>query len=267
MRPTVCLLALLSLGCRRPDPAPTELDELLHFFMAQVDQQDHERIIEGTENLVAWYEASEEAAAGEPFGGTVSDLTQAEVDALAELKWDPDPALATGVFAVSELSCDLDAAAAIALEPDQMALFPDNYSAYERSYDTDSQCYLDDRCDAVDWTSEIEDAFLGSYGEMSYRVVVKLRRSRDEETVPRAMLVRSIMPEAAEEEVSWGGFEQGYHIEIYVPHGQGILHAYGMWSYGWASFMDEEDDPLAGQYVAGLLDFEADLERLCTEGW
>jgi hypothetical protein len=263
---TLPLLATLALGCRPPDPAPTELDELVHFFFAQAQEQDHERIIEGGDNLLAWYEAGG-FDGSDPFSGTVTDLVQAEVDVLEEMEWSPDPELAAGVYAISELSCDLAAAAAISLEPNQLEVFVDNYKAYDRSWDTDPDCYLDGSCDGVDWTSEIEDNFVGNMGNMSYRVVVKLRRSRDEAGQPAAILIRSVMPTEATDDVDWGGFEQSYHIETYLPHDGGLLHLYGMWSYGWAFDWDADHDFWPTQYAQGLEDFEQQLQTLCVEGW
>ncbi len=251
-----------------PDPAPTELDDLAHFFFAQADVQEHERIVEGADNLRTWFDAN---ADSDDFttGGVLSDLTQDAVDALDELEWSPDPELCAGVFVVSQLSCDLDSAAAISLEPNQTDVFEGNYKSYERTWDSDPDCYVDGSCDAVDWTSLIEDNFVGGYGEMFYEMVVKMRRSRDEDHEPAALLVRSVMPEIAEEDVGFGGFEQSYHIEAYVPQasGDGLLHFYGMWSYGWA-FESEHDDTLwFDQYLAGLEDFEEQLEDLCVNGW
>jgi hypothetical protein len=266
MRPSPPTLLFLLAGCKMPEPAPTELDELVHFFFAQTDEQEHERIVEGAENLVAWYEAN--AVGEQPVtGGVISDLSQERIDALEELEWSPDPSLCAGVFVISQLSCDLDSAAAISLEPEQTEVFEGNYKSYERSWDSDPDCYVDGRCDGVDWTSLIEDNFVGGYGEMFYRMVVKMRRSRDEDGQPAALLIRSVMPEIAQEEVGFGGFEQSYHIEAYAPNRAGLVHLYGMWSYGWAFESDHDDKMWFDQYLAGLEDFEEQLEQLCVHGW
>ncbi len=265
MRASLAAFALFALGCKPPEPAPTELDELIHFFFDQTQQQEHERILEGAANVLDWYAASGLAGTGAAVG-SVSDLGQAQVDALDELRSSPDPSLCAGVYTVSELSCDLDAAAAISLEPDQMSVFEGNYAAYDRVFETDPDCYLEGACDAVDWYSVIEDNFVFQY-EMTYEVVVKLRRTRDEEGQPSVMLVRSIMPEEATEDVNVGGFEQSYHIEAYIQGDGPLLHLYGLWNYGWISGSDPDSDFWSNQYADGLLDFEETLEELCVNGW
>ncbi len=266
MRTALTATVLLAMGCKPPEPAPTELDELAHFFLAQVHEQEHERILEGAANLVTWFEEAGLQGA-EPAGGTLTDLEQAEVDALEELRWSPDPELCAGVYVISELSCDLDTAADIGLEPNQLEVFTDSYKSYERTWDTDPDCYVDGTCDAVDWSSVIEDNFVGSYGAMTYEVVVKLRRSRDEDGQPQVVLVRSVMPEIADEDVGVGGFEQSYHIEAYIAQGGGTLHLYGLWNHGWLSGVDDDADVWPNQYLDGLLDFEETLEALCVDGW
>jgi hypothetical protein len=263
--PPILALAALA-ACRPPDSAPTELDELAHFFFAQVHEQEQDRILEGALNLASWFDDNGLAGPGAD-SGTISDLSSAEVQALAEMTWQPDPSLAVGVFAVSSVACSLEDAEAINLEEDQLALFPGSYNSYERSWDSDPDCYADGSCDAVDWTGDIEDGFVGSLGSMSYQMVVKMRRSRDVDGQPAAMLVRSVMPAAASEDYDSGGFEQSFHVGVYVPYGAGTLHLSSLWSYGWTSIGNPDDDFWANQYVGGLLDFEDNLEELCTEGW
>ncbi len=261
-------LALLVTGCRAPDPAPTELDELAHFFMAQVHEQDHEAIREGAANLMDWYQGS--GLSGEPTGGALSDLSSAEVQALDELQWSPNPKLAAGVYVVSKLSCDMDGAAQIALYEQQLELFPDNYASYGRTWHTDPDCYPEGACDAVDWTAHIQDNFVGNLATMTYELDVKLRLTRDEAGDPAIMLTRCVMPEKATDDLNSGGFEQSYHIETHMPLGSGTLHFYGLWNYGWFLDDDQEaadDDIWPNQYLKGLIEFEELLEELCVSGW
>ncbi len=265
---TPALLLLLALaGCSPPDPAPTELDELAHFFLAQVHAQEHARILEGAANIALWFDEQGLSGPG-AASGTLSDLSTDEVLAFEELSWEPDPTPAVGVFAISELDCPLATAEAVNLHEDQLALFPDSYRAYSRSYDDDPGCYLDGDCDAVDWVADIEDGFVGGFGTMTYQVAAKMRRSRDEAGEPGAMLVRSVMPEPAAEEYSSGGYEQSYHVGVYIPRGDSrSIHLSALWSHGWVNGVDEDADMWANQYVGGLLDFEDAMQVLCTEGW
>jgi len=265
MRPPTLVFCLTAASCKRPDPAPTDLDDLAHFFLAQTDLQEHERIVEGAANLLAWYDASGLAGQG-PSAGTLTDLAQEEVDAIEELNWAPDPRPCAGVFAISEISCEFAAVEAMNLEPNQTEVFEGNYESYVRTWESDPGCFEAGTCDALDWSSVIEDNFVFSY-EMTYTMYVRMRRSRDEGGAPAALLIRSVMTDPAEEDVDFGGFEQSYHIEVYVPRAEGLLHLYGMWSYGWISGSDPDSDFWPNRYADGLLEFEEQLEGLCVDGW
>jgi len=265
MRAPILVVTLAQAGCRPPEPAPIELDDLAHFFLAQVDLQEHERIVEGAANLLAWYDASGLAGQG-PSNGTLTDLAQEEVDVLTELNWHPDPEPCAGVFAVSEITCDLATVEAMNLEPEQTEVFEGNYESYVRTWESDPACFEAGTCDGLDWSSVIEDNFVFSY-EMTYTMYVRMRRTRDEDGAPAALLIRSVMTDPAQEDVDVGGFEQSYHIEAYVPRAGGLLHLYGMWSYGWISGSDPDSDFWSRQYSDGLLDFEDQLQGLCENGW
>ena len=259
------LLALLVIGCKPPDPAPTELDDLVHFFLAQVDAQEHERIIEGADNLETWFEGS--GLDGAPAGGTLSDLVTAELESLEELRWEPDPTACAGVYVVSELSCGFDDVVAMNMVEDQREVFPDNYAAYSRTWLTSPECLVSGTCDAVDWVATIDDSLAGGLAPMTYELVMQLRRTRDEDDQPAVILIRSIMPEPAAEDLDIGGFEQSYHIEAYVPRGSGTLHVYGLWNLGWILGSDPEASFWPNQYLDGLLAFESTLETVCVQGW
>lgn len=260
------LVALVLAACYPAESGPTSPDELVHFFLAQAYEQDHPAILDGAASLQAWYEAGG-FGPGDPASGLLSDLTPDELATLPELRWTPDPAPCAGVYVVTELSCTLDDAAAIALVEDQTEIFPDNYASYARTWDSDPACYLSGTCDAVDWTSVIEDSLVADLASMTYEVVVRLRRSRDEDGVPGAMLVRSILPEPATDDLDAGSFDQAYHIEVYAPYGAGTLHLYGMWSYAEFFGSDPDSEYWFDQYLDALWDAESQLEKVCVEGW
>lgn len=98
MRPSFLpvLVPLALVACKAPDAAPSDIDSLAHFFLAQAEIQDHPRIVEGGQNLVAWFDAS--GLDGSPTGGTLTDLTRDELDAVPDLAWDPDPEPCAGIY-------------------------------------------------------------------------------------------------------------------------------------------------------------------------
>lgn len=257
------LAPLFMAACRGPDLAPEELDDLVHFFLAQAGVQDHEAIGQGADNLEAWFDSSVEVVGGQA-SGALTPLVQSEVQDFDELEWDPDPADADGVYVLTELDCAMDAAMEVMLEPAQAEMFPAVYEAYEREFDTDPDCFIPGSCDGVDWHCWVEDKFLTS--TMTYECRAILRRSwHGDDGEQQAVLLRSMMPEPAVEDVEAGGMDQSYHIQAYIPRGEAkVLHLYAVWNNGWFANIGEDGDFWSNLYLDGLLEYDDRLLELCV---
>ena len=267
--PTSLLAAtVLAAGCRPPlQEAPNQLDALIHFFHQELDGDEALLVGSGAENLSAWFDTAGLVEDGWA-SGSVTALSQDEVTMLEEMTWEPDATLAVGVYILTVVDCSLDEMMAIYLEPDQLSLFPDNYDAYERSFDSDAGCFADGSCDQVDWHSQVEDSIAGL--AMSYRLMTRMKRFAYEDAEgdgTQVVLGRNVMPEPAEENVSVGGFEQSYHIEAYVPRGTDrTLHLYGLWNYGFLEGVSGDAAFWENQYKDGLVDWDERIQQLCTGG-
>ena len=261
------VLLPIAVGCRPPLPeAPTEMDDLIHFFFQKLDSPDKWTVGAAAENLDHWYDTSPEVEDGWA-SGSVSDLSEYEVGMLSYMTWSPDPSLAVGVYVVTVVDCSLDQMMEIYLEPDQLSLFPGNYDAYERFFDSDPDCFADETCDWVEWHSEVEDSIVGL--SMSYGLETRMTRFEYEDEdgeATQVVLGRNHMPAPAEENVAAGGFEQSYHIEAYVPRGEGqTLHLYGLWNHGFLDGVSEEAPFWENQYKDGLVEWDERIQELCTE--
>ncbi len=271
MRTAVVMLGsflLLSVGCRpHPEEAPDDLDELIHFFLQHVDSDEVDLVGAGADNLVTWYDSSTMVADGLATG-EVSDLTTAELALLDQLSWEPDPSLPVGVFSLRSVDCTFDQMMYLYLEPDQMELFPDTYVDYERTFDSDPDCFADGACDQVDYHST-NTTTLALGIEMTYEMFTRLRRFEytDAGGEPtEVVLIRNVMPEPAEENVSTGGYEQSYHIEAHVPLGETeTLHLYGLWNYGYLDGISDDVAFWPNQYLDGLIDLDERMQELCTD--
>jgi len=273
----VWMVAALAVGCEPdgvevpddPAEAPQDLDELAHFFWQEMEGEDEALVGAGSENLEAWYDGSDQLVDGW-FLGTVSSLTHDEVALLSGMEWSPDPSLALGVLVVVELACSLDQTLAINLEPDQLMMFPGNYAEYERTFDSDPDCFAAGDCDQVDWHSEVTDSVADLY-VFSYGLITRMRRFRftaAEGGDAQLIVARNYMPAAAVDEVEDAGFEQSYHIEAYVPRGEATtLHMYALWNYGYLADIPGDVPFWTEQYLEGLIDWDERVEQLCTEGW
>jgi hypothetical protein len=264
MRRTTPLLALLSLGCRQLEPAPTELDALAHFFFLEFDSEETGRLVEGLDNLDAWYEDH-----GDPegLGGSLTDVDQAARDAVG-LDDSASFEYINGVFElVPHQGCSVEDMGTINLYEDQESLFPGQYEDYGRSYREGRGCFSDGDCDDAEWMVSIQDSMVGK--TMTYDMVVQMRRVRREDGEAAGILTRVYMPEPG----LLGGepdgntfFDQSYQIETATPHSaRSNLHFYGVWNSGGLRGFDPDAEIWTNQYLKGVEDWNDRLDELCAE--
>ena len=124
------------------------------------------------------------------------------------------------------------------------------------------ECFLSGECAELSWTITITDSLLGK--SMTYDLRVELRR-----LLSGVLLVRSWMPEPA---VLEGGeevltfFDQSYHIEAFIPQSvTSNLHFYATWNSGGIQGVDATGDFWINQHLAGLQDWNDQLDVLCGE--
>jgi len=249
--------------------APGELDELIHLFFGSVDQGDAGLVVAAGDNLVSWFETDDAVTDGLATG-QVSDLTDEEIAELEHLLWEPDPEDAIGVYTLQVVGCSLEQMVDVYIEPDQMALFPDTYVGYDRTFDSDPACFDDGSCDQLDYHST-NTTTLALDIPMTYEMYTRLKRYRGGPASgvgDEVLLARNVMPEPAVEDVDDAGYEQSYHIEAHVPWGGGrTLHLYALWNHGYIENTDPDAPFWPEQYVTGLLDLDEDLGELCANGW
>ena len=258
---------LLDLGCRAaPEEAPTEVDDLVHFFFNEMDLDEAELVGSGGQNLSDWYDTSDDVVDGWA-DGQLSDLTVAEIETLEELEWDPDPSMVVGVYVATELPCTMDQMMEITLEPDQLMYFPGNYDSYDREFDTDADCFIPGDCDQVDWHSDVQDTI--AMWSMDYRLITRLKRFRytdADDQDAEVILARNLMPAMADESISAAGFEQSYHIEAFYPvSAEATLHIYGLWNYSFIDGYPDDGDFWPNQYIDGLVEWDERFVELCND--
>lgn len=269
----VTLLALILTGCESPydeapPEAPPELDDLIHFFLGAIDTEDALVVGDMARDLADWYETDSSVVDG-LASGTVSAVTEAELEQFEDMTWQPDPSLVTGVYSVKAVGCTFEQMIDVFLEPDQKSLFPNTYTDYEREFDSDPDCFDDETCDQLDYHStNTTELALGI--EMTYDMLTRLKRFRyadADEADTQVVLVRNVMPSPAVEDIEDAGYEQSYHIEAHLPWGSSrTLHLYGLWNYGYLEGIDEDVEFWGNEYLGGLLDLDEELEELCAEG-
>lgn len=132
------VVALALIGCKKVEPAPEDLDGLLHWFWTHFDDGLDEELADGIVNL---HEAVDGDALDEHMDGSISRLDDDEI-ALVGVT-DRDAGDAFGLFLVNVYDCDLDQLEDILVHLDQDELYDDAYDSYTRSYTSDADAFAD----------------------------------------------------------------------------------------------------------------------------
>ncbi len=247
-----CLLA-----CKPVEPAPDDLETLFHWMWAGFEDEEDARLREGGVNL--------EALVSEALTGSLEDLTPDE-QSVVELDAPADPAEATGIFLAGELLCDMATLESIVIDLDQLALYPDAYDTYERTYLDDADAYLDRAAPMLGWeTNYTTTPPIGApYSERLYGGVRWVPAGDEGGAL---LLARVWMPEPAVFESGSARFEQDYQIEAYVERSDGVLvHAYAIWrEFDLGAGLDMENEGVQRLTLDSLGDWDRATEQRCAE--
>ncbi len=248
------MLWLHLVSCKGVDPAPEDIDGLLHWLWASFDAAPDEEIVDGLANVITAVGPLEDVA-----DGSVSSLDDAEAAIVGRTGVATD--LAVGVFLQGPIACQLEAFEDVVEFKEQDELY-DVYNSYERTYESNLAQWQNGKETTLDWAVEFSATVLS----ISYDAHLRggLRRISEESGGP-ALLARTWMHEPADfnGNQTW---TQDYQIEIFWPQPGGDLgHLYGLWrdvDYGTLSMQDED---LQRLMLNGLADWDKDTTKLCEE--
>lgn len=262
MRAAPLLLALCA--CKKVDPAPADLDGLVHFMLANFDVGEQEQLVEGLVNL--------DAAVGgdsleETTDGTLSDLTAEEVAHLG--REDADPTLAQGLVITRPLACTMDQLRAILTYAAQDQLFEGTYDAYSRDYQSDSAAFVAGTDEFLYWDLSYSVSTSGvSYDEVALGGLRNVFAD-EENPMGEAIIARTVMTEPATfKDGSNKSMGQDYQIEVYWSRASGdLIHVYGLWRQAdYGSPFTTDNESFQRIIVNGMASWDDDTEKLCEEG-
>lgn len=259
------LLAVLAvLACKPVTPAPQDLDALTHFFFLEFDNPEEDLLVQGVENLEAI-----ERREGLPEGFS-GGLTRVGRDHRRAVGMPPSANFEAihGVFELVERAgCSADDMGNLYRFDDQILLFPNEYEAYDRTYDGNQDCFVDRTCDRMEYSVTIAQKLLGK--SLDYTLVVQLRRLRDDADDTAALMVRTFLPDEALVGGSTDGiatWDQSYQVEVVFSSGKRrSVHHYGLWNSGSLPGIAPDADVWGQQYLDGVQDYNDRLDELCVD--
>lgn len=244
-------------GCRGVDPAPQDLDGLIHYFWQNAEDED-------PDTLVGAFETLHETAGAdlvEVVDGNVSRLSVDEA-AMVPSVADADPAKAAGIFMLNTFACTAEELEPILIHLAQDEIREGTYRGYERVYTSDDEAFRNGTVDTITWDTTIEaQVVLANYTSELSGIV----RRVDTELGP-AHVLRAWFKEPAqfENNTTW---TQDYQLELYYERSPGeIVHLYAMWRELDMAGFTSENSNVQRQVLNGLRDWDDETEAICAAG-
>ena len=259
------MLLLTVVACKAVDPAPAELDALLHYLWQRYDDEADDALAEAVVNL--------DAAVGgdvlaEPFDGAVTRLSEEEAAAVGVT--DRDPGLAPGVYLVNAFDCPFDQLEEILSYGAQDELYEGVYDTYSRTFDADRDAWLGQPGGWLTYRIDYSASLLGASYSASSDGALRRIADQGNDLTPfgRSIAQRVVMPRPADFEGDGKSLDQDYQLELYWPRGEGrVVHAYGLWRQAdYGAGIDMEDEGTQRILLNNLLDWDDNTAALCAEG-
>lgn len=265
MRPSLRVLPALLLlgGCKKVEPAPKELDALIHWMWTRYDDGLDEELAEGGENL---WDAVDGDGWTEYWDGSLTPLTKDEAAAVGVT--DRDPADAPGVFLVNVYTCTLDQLQPILLHKAQDELYEGVYDRYDRTYTTERAAFEDRSSASMAWDVSYDASIFGT--AYTAEIVGGLRAVPEVEisTHGEFLMARTFLPEPATFENDNRSQPQDYQLEVWQDRGDGtLLHVYGLWREAdFGAGITSADEGSQRILLNNLKQWDDDTEEHCAAG-
>lgn len=202
-------------GCKPLPEAPLELDELCGYLFEHAGDDDDTLALEaGAINLDAWLDVNIESTAE---GYSVNTLSDESVNALNDGERSLDGVKGAAVghtseHAISDLVSSL-------VGDDMMAIYPDNYETFSRTFDDDPACFLAGECAALQ---------AETFSTIDYSVVTvevdSMVQYRWVETADygRVAIERTWMRTPAIVSLDFLAVNQQYYVWMFIPGVDGV---------------------------------------------
>jgi hypothetical protein len=254
------ILAPLASACKKVEPAPKELDALLHWFFAEYDTAEDEQAAEAFRNLDAVIVGS---ALDEHSDGSITDLSREEVGELGPSG--ESPLRAAGIFMVNPIECSLREMGELVTARNQIELYG-TYDELDRSWDNDVEAFRKGNTDRATWFDDFTVTILGATYAATTNGAGRWVPDLGKEDSPfgRALMTRRVMPQTAEFESGDNSYDQDFRAEVYYSRQPGVtIHVAAMWREVDVGGFDQDHEGSQRLVLNGMKDWDDDSEKAC----
>lgn len=216
------LLALFLGGCVPPVEAPSEMGDLVAWLYTNVQDTDPAVMEAGIDGLDVWLADNREVALETEWEVTL--LTEETVDGLDGEDRTVEELASIAVFTESIHTLADAAFAMVGSEIDEV--YPDSFSDYTRTWDSDPTCFLNRECNSVSATEDYTASFA-----LGLRTTSRLRNEFlwVEGLEREALVQRNWLVEPPETNSPLLDLDQMYSLNFFIESDVGFIRIQAAW--------------------------------------
>ena len=248
------MLMLWTLACG-VEPAPSDLDGLVHWLWDHHGEAEGVDWSEGFANVLEVLAPLEETLTGD-----LSDLSAEQTLGFS----DGDPSGCRGLVMARRFSCTLNDLEPILYALEQDSQYPDVYTDYTRAYTSSLTDYTSRESPTLTWEVTASAELLGvGYTE---DLLGGLHRVAEGDA-GTGVMARTWMPGPARWDSEGWTWTQDYQVELWLEPEPGTLwHVYGVWRDMDLGGLNMDNDGVANTTLDSMSDWDTATEALCAGG-
>ncbi|MBM4390191.1 MAG: hypothetical protein FJ090_03640 [Deltaproteobacteria bacterium] len=247
------ILALAA--CSVPDPAPTELEDLIGWMYGHLADDEPAALGEGSVNLDRWTDAHLDETLE---GYQVDVLTDEIVATLGAGERDLEGLEGVAVGYEHAEHMDVDALArGVMVDPRETR--PDMYLEYEsEELEGTRECFGEGTCDWLEYTSHaVQDLGLG----VLMTIDAQVQARRYDTPLGEAWAYRYWTTEPPELSTDLVALDQTYFFWAFVPHGDRVRSMQASWVVVQVLDADLDSDLVLHLWVKGMIDGAREIDE------
>lgn len=255
------MLFFVVFACKSVDPAPEDLDGLIHYFWNNFEAEDSAIHM----GIVNFHDQIDGDTFAEIIDGSVTNLTVEQTAMVG--KEESKTEKLSGVFFTSVVKCPLQDIEKNIYALNQDELHPETYDDYTRIHTSDLAAFEARETNTISWQTNYAISGFGYAYEAQINGTLRYVNAQEESPFGPVLISRSVLDSPAyfDEDSDSRGMFQDFQMEMYYQRAPGeSVHLYAIWREmvmaGSIDFSAESSQRLV---LDGLVEWDVDMENSC----
>ena len=255
------MLLFVVLACKSVDPAPEDLDGLIHYFWNGFDESDSTVQM----GIVNFHDHIKGDDFSQIIDGSVTNLNTEQTAMVG--KPDSITEKLSGVFFTNVVNCPLTSIEKNIYALNQEELHPNTYDEYNRIHTSDVAAYEAREVNTISWETNYAISGFGYAYEAQVNGNLRYVSTQEESPFGPVLLSISVLknPSYFDEDSDSRGMFQDFQMEMYYERAPGeSIHLYAIWrEMIMAGNIDFSSESAQRLVLDGLLEWDVEMENSC----